>query len=50
MRARVVVVACDYASVVYLFSRNIGWIYSRSLAVDVAADDDFSFAYMVGER
>ena len=37
-------------SCVLLFSRNIGWIYSRSLAVDVASvNDDFSFTYMVGE-
>ena len=42
---------CSLVELCTLFSRNIGWIYSRSLAVDVAsADDDFSFAYMVGER
>ena len=42
---------CSLVELRTLFSRNIGWIYSRSLAVDVAsANDDFSFAYMVGER
>ena len=42
---------CNLVELCTLFSRNIGWIYSRSLAVDVAsANDDFSFAYMVGER
>ena len=42
---------CSLVELCTLFSRNIGWIYSRSLAVDVAsADDDFSFAYVVGER
>ena len=42
---------CSLVELCTLFSRNIGWMYSRSLAVDVAsANDDFSFAYMVGER
>ena len=42
---------CNIVELCTLFCRNIGWIYSRSLAVDVAsANDDFSFAYMVGER
>ena len=41
---------CSLVELCTLFSRNIGWIYSRSLAVDVtSANDDFSFAYMVGE-
>ena len=42
---------CSLVELCTLFSRNIGWIYSRSLSVDVAsANDDFSFAYVVGER
>ena len=36
---------CSLIELCTLFSRNIGWIYSRSLAVDVtSAGDDLSFA------